>query len=326
VIANQPTFFETIFLAALVHFSRMKADWAVLEVGLGGRLDATSTLVPEVAVITNIALDHTQILGKTLAAIAREKAGIIKDGVPLVSGCPGASAAGRVIARAAGGRHAPLHEVFGPADFLHVSRKAGGYDCLYQGGGQRHEFRVLLRGRHQAVNAAVAVRTAAVLQGRGWPIPPRAMRRGVRAMFIPGRLELLSLRPTTLLDGAHNPDGIRSLAAFLREEGIDGCTLIFGVLADKHYRAMARLLAPLASRVILTRPDCPRALPPEQLLPFFRNADCRVENDLARAWAIAKKMKRTIIICGSLYLAGAMRTVICGGKKYGPQKVERDRR
>jgi folylpolyglutamate synthase/dihydropteroate synthase len=98
------------------------------------------------------------------------------------------------------------------------------------------------------------------------------------------------------------------------------------VLADKHYREMARQLAPLAARVILTRPDGPRALPPERLLPYFQGADCRVENDHSRAWAIAKKMKSTIIICGSLYLAGAMRTVICGGKKYGPQKIKRDRR
>jgi dihydrofolate synthase/folylpolyglutamate synthase len=98
--------------------------------------------------------------------------------------------------------------------------------------------------------------------------------------------------------------------------------LIFGVLADKHYRKMARDLAPLAANVILTAPPSPRALPPQKLLPFFKRRNCRVENDPAQALAIAKKLKRTIIICGSLYLAGALRTVACGGKKYGRQTIE----
>jgi dihydrofolate synthase / folylpolyglutamate synthase len=322
VIANLPTFFETVFLAALVHFQKRRADWAVLEVGLGGRLDATSTVVPEVAVITNIAIDHTHILGKTLAAIAREKAGVCKAGVPLVSGCAHASIAGRVIGRAAREKTAPLHEVFRGPGPLQVEKKGKGYFCRYDSGVRRYDFRVLLLGRHQAVNAAVAVKTVEVLNRLGWRIDDRAITRGIREMFIPARIEPLGGKPAIILDGGHNLDGVRVLVDFLKEEDIRDFTLIFGVLADKHYGTMARLLAPLAANVILTAPPGPRALPPEKLLPFFAAADCRVEIDFSRALAIAKKLKRTIIICGSLYLAGAMRTVICGGKKYGRQKIK----
>jgi dihydrofolate synthase/folylpolyglutamate synthase len=322
VILNQPTFFETVFLAALFHFSKMRADWAVLEVGLGGRLDATSTLIPEVAVITNIAKDHTHILGKTLAAIAREKAGICKENVPLVSGCKRASIAGRVISLAAQAKRAPLHEVFQGRQPLKVEKKGRGYLCQYRSGGRRYNYRVYMQGRHQTVNAAVAVKTITVLKGLGWNIPEPAINRGIKNMFIPGRLELLSRRPSIILDGGHNPDGIRVLLEFLREENIKDCTLIFGVLADKHYPAMARQLAPLAANVILTAPLGARALPPEKLLPFFKNSNCRVEMNFFRALAIAKKFKRIIIICGSLHLAGAMRTVVCGGKKYGRQKIK----
>ncbi len=135
VIANLPTFFETLFLAALYHFVRRGADWAVLEVGLGGRLDATSTVVPEVAVITNISCDHTNILGKTLAAIAGEKAAIAKKNVPLVSGCPPNSVAGRVIRARARAKKAPLIEVFGRPRALRVEKKGAAYALPLPRGG-----------------------------------------------------------------------------------------------------------------------------------------------------------------------------------------------
>ena len=321
VIVNQPTFFETVFLAALFHFSKSQADWAVLEVGLGGRLDATSTVIPEVAVITNIAKDHTQILGTTLAAIAREKAGICKENVPLVSGCPHGSIAGHVIGRVARAKKAPFHEAFAPSCGLRIEKIGRSYLCHYRSGSRQYNYRVYLKGRHQTVNAAVAVKTIDVLKGLGWNIADPAISRGIKNMFIPARIESLGGRPPLILDGGHNPDGIRVLVDFLREENINAFTLIFGVLGDKHYPAMARQLAPLAANVILTAPLCERALAPEKLLPFFKKANCRIEMNFSKALAIAKKFKRIIIVCGSLYLAGAMRTVVCGGKKYGRQKV-----
>jgi dihydrofolate synthase/folylpolyglutamate synthase len=318
-IANLPTFFETIFLAALFHFSSCHVDWAVLEVGLGGRLDATTTICPELSVITNISRDHTDILGKTLAKIAGEKAAIAKKGVPLVSGCPPRTVAARVIRVAANSRGAPLVEVFGPGRELSVQKKGRGYSCSYYVPGHGYRFRVKQKGRHQTLNAAVAVAAVDVLRKRGDKISDAAVARGILAMSIPARIEVFSGQPPVILDGGHNGAGIKVLVDYLQGENIRAFTLLFGVLQDKHYPAMARQLAPLATHVVLTTPPSVRALPPEKLLPFFKQSQCLVENDFSRALALAKKWKRIIIICGSLYLAGAMRTVIMGGKKHGCQ-------
>ena len=326
VIANLPTFFETLFLAALYHFVSRGVDWGVLEVGLGGRLDATSTVVPQVSVITNISCDHTNILGKTLAAIAGEKAAIAKKNVPLVSGCPPNSVPGRIIRARALAKKAPLVEVFDRPRALVVEKKGEAYLCRYRALDREYRFRVLQNGRHQALNAAVAVRAVDVLRRRGLEIGDAAVARGIRAMFIPARIELLGGRPPLILDGGHNSAGIKVLTEYVKEVGIRDFTLVFGVLKDKHYPAMARQLAPLAGQVILTAPLSERALAPEKLLPFFPGRECRIELDYARALAVAKKFKRTIIVCGSLYLAGEMRTVALGGKKYGRQKIQGNRR
>ncbi|HEX7502990.1 MAG TPA: Mur ligase family protein [Acidobacteriota bacterium] len=322
-IANPPTFFETLFLASLFHFAARRVDWAVLEVGLGGRLDATSTVRPEITVITNISLDHTNILGKTLAAIAREKAGIIRRGVPLVSGCPPRSTGARVIRAAARATGAPLTEVFAPGRRLAVEKKRSGYACRYLGGGplggdlQGREYRFLVtqKGRHQTLNAAVAVAAIDVLKARGLEIPDAAVARGIASMFIPARIEAFGGRPPLILDGGHNNAGIKALVDYLREENIRGFTLLFGVLRDKQYPAMARRLAPLAAHVVLSEPVSERALPAEKLLPFFPKNKCLIERDYARALTVAKKFKRTIIVCGSLYLVGGMRTIVLERRK-----------
>lgn len=324
VIDNLPTFFETLFLAAIFHFVGRGADWAVLEVGLGGRLDATSTVIPQISVITNISRDHTHILGKTLAAIAREKAGIAKKNVPLVSGCPPRSVAAGIIRAKARAKKAPLVEVFDTPGGLRVEKKGAAYLCRYRLADREYRFRVLQKGRHQTLNATVAVRAVDVLRRRGWEIGAADVARGIRAMFIPARIEVFSGRPPLILDGGHNSAGIKVLVEYLQGEGISGFTLIFGVLKDKHYPAMARQLASLAAHVILTEPRSERALPAEKLLPFFRGQDCRIEMNYSQALAVAKKLKRTIIVCGSLYLAGEMRTVILGGEKHGRQKIQGD--
>ena len=320
-IANLPTFFETLFLASLYHFARRRADWAVLEVGLGGRLDATSTVVPEVAVVTTVSLDHQNILGKTLTEIAREKAGVARGNVPLVCGCPPRSLAARIIRAAARAKGAPLTEAFAGSRQLAVEKKDGGYSCRYRVPGHEYRFQVTQRGRHQAFNAAMAVAAVDALRERGWDIPDSAVRRGIRAMFIPARIEYLGGKPPLILDGGHNSAGIKALVAYLREENIRGFTLLFGVLQDKQYPAMARQLAPLAARVVLSEPASERALPPERLLPYFPGRKCRIERDCSRALAVAKKFKRTIIGCGSLYLVGGIRTAALGGKEYGRKKI-----
>ena len=202
-----------------------RADWAVLEVGLGGRLDATSTVIPEVAVITNIAMDHTHILGKTLSAIAREKAGVCRKNVPLVSGCPHGSVAARVIAGVARETGAPWREVFPPGGRRCRSKeKAAPISAATAAATGDTISALYLKGRHQTVNAAVAVKTVEVLRELGWSIPDAAIGRGIRDMFIPARIEYLGGRPPLILDGGHNPAGIKVLVDFLREENIRGFT------------------------------------------------------------------------------------------------------
>jgi dihydrofolate synthase/folylpolyglutamate synthase len=325
-IDNLPTFFETLFLAALFHFHRQRADWAVLEVGLGGRLDATSTVRPEVTLITTVSLDHQNVLGRTLAEIAREKAGVARKGVPLVCGCPPRSRPAAVIRAAARKRGAPLIEAFARPRRLAVEGRNGSYSCRYLVPGHEYRFLVTQSGRHQAHNAAMAVAAVDALKRSGWDIPDEAIRAGIRSMFIPGRIENLGGRPPLILDGGHNSAGIKALAEYLDEQGLRGFTLLFGVLKDKRYAAMARQLAPLAGRVVLSEPASERALPPERLLRFFPGKECRIERDHARALAVAKKFRRTIIGCGSLYLVGGIRTAALGGKKYGRQKIQGNRR
>ena len=316
LIRSMPTFFEHLFLAALDHFHRQQADWVVLEVGLGGRLDATSTITPDISVITNISKDHTDILGRTIVEIAREKAGIIKRGVPLICGCFPGSPSNRVIRESALRNHAEFHEVFRSPNRLEVGNLEDGYDCRYQTEGREYRFRVRLNGRHQTLNAAIAVKTIDVLRRDGWTIPDRAIARGIESMFIPARIETFIARPAEksapclILDGGHNREGIRVLTEYLDEKALRGLTLIFGVLKDKPYRKMAGLLKPYVQHVIATQPRSDRALPAEKLVSLFRGKKVLVEKEMPQAIEIAKKLKRDIMITGSLYLAGEMRTLI----------------
>ncbi len=317
VIATRPTFFETVFLAALYHFRRRRVAWAVLEVGLGGRLDATSTIRPEAAVITNISRDHVQILGRTLKSIAAEKAGIIKPGVPVVCGCPVRSRAAQEIRRRARERGAEYHPVLLRPGDLEVDDGSPVTRCRYHDGHRWHDLRIGLQGRHQAGNAAVAVKTAMVLRAAGVPIPAAAVRSAIRRATIPARIESIPGRPPAIVDGGHNAAGARALGEWLERRGIRGATLLFGVLADKEYRAMAACLRPFAARVILTRPGSHRALDPETLRPLFRGLPCRVVSQPTEALALAKSYPSLIIVTGSLYLAGELRPMLARRPRRG---------
>jgi dihydrofolate synthase / folylpolyglutamate synthase len=321
LIDQRPTFFETVFLVALFHFQRRKVEWVALEVGLGGRLDATSTITPAAAVITNISRDHTAILGTTLEAIAGEKAGIIKPGVPVICGCPPHSAAARVIRNRAGSMGAVCHPVVARPTDLVVVDTPRSYDCRYFDGLSWHRFRVRMHGRHQTGNAAIAVKTAMVLRSLGAKIPEAAIRAGIRSSIVPARIETFPGRPPLLIDGSHNPEGAKALAGYLRERGIGGATLLFGVLEDKEYLAMAAQLRPFAGRVILTRPRSHRALDPRALVPLFPGLPCRVIDAPAEALAFAKTESSLIIVCGSLYLAGEVRPLVLRRPRRGRKTI-----
>lgn len=256
------TTFEVMTAMAFQHFADQELDVAVVEVGLGGRLDATNVILPLVSIITSLSLDHTMVLGRTLPEIAREKAGIIKPGVPVVS-APQPPEALAVIERVCQEKGAPLTVV--------------GHEWTWQAGeasleGQAFEVRgpqsavrglwIPLLGRHELVNATVVVAASHLLQEQGLVIPSEAMAAGLRHVHWPGRLEVLNRRPLVVVDGAHNGDSARRLAEALREYfTYQRLFLIFGVLYGHNMNEMLEALVPIADKVIVTYPrHHPRAV------------------------------------------------------------------
>jgi dihydrofolate synthase / folylpolyglutamate synthase len=306
-----PTFFEVATAAAFELFRRRRVDVAVLEVGMGGRLDATTVASPLAGAITNIAFDHQQYLGHTLGEIAFEKAGIAKPGMRLVCG-ERAPEAFEVIAAACAERRATLVPAFdgvelsaateGGLTSMTLRTPAGAYGPLTLG----------LAGRHQAQNAVVAVRLLEALTEAGVPVPPPAVERGLREARWPGRLDWRRLPDgrRALLDAAHNGAGAEALAAYLREAVPHGQPLVFGAMRDKDYAAMLRHLLPYATHVVLTSPPTPRAADPASLEAAALAADPEahvvVEPDPVAAMDAAWAHGPDITVAGSIFLLGAV--------------------
>lgn len=274
---GQATEFEAKTLMAFLHFVRESVDFAVVEVGMGGRFDATNVVNPLVSVITNISLDHTDRLGKTVAEIAFEKAGIIKNGRPLVTAVDDEEA-WQVISRVAAERTAPVYRVCArdaagetqencAASYAAVSLPDGGkrlHVRSLQGVGR--DLRLGLRGRFQHANAATAVLAADVLREQGIAISETAIRRGLRRAYLPGRLEVLRENPTVVIDGAHNPAGAAQLAGALADEfNYQKLILVIGMLSTHPAEGVVGRLAPLASLVIATAPKWPLAESSERI-------------------------------------------------------------
>jgi dihydrofolate synthase / folylpolyglutamate synthase len=290
-IPSGPTYFEILTAMALDCFRRREVDAAVLEVGLGGRLDSTNVCSPRVSIITSISFDHTKQLGETLAAIAAEKGGIIKPGVPVISGVDADEPREviRRIARQNGCRlvelgvdfdfvyHPPGHLERGPSparlDYLELENEkprpvvaesaasattGRGFTCIEIG----------LLGRHQAANAAVALATIAELRQQGWTIPEAAIRRGLAEVVWPARVEVVARRPTVVLDAAHNVASVAALLEVLGESfSASRRLLIFATTLEKDHRGMLQQLLPRFDHIIFTRySNNPRSVPPEELL------------------------------------------------------------
>jgi dihydrofolate synthase/folylpolyglutamate synthase len=316
LIDNIPTFFETLFLLAIHYFYRNKVDFAVFEVGLGGRLDATSTITPRVSVITNISYDHTKTLGKRIRDIAVEKAGIIKKNIPVICGCQRKSISRKIIREISKKRNAPFHDVLVSEKSLQIEEKPQGYRCTFVTELNRYQFEIHLNGKHQVMNAATAIRTIEILKTRGFHISSEAITEGVEKNFVPGRIEIINTFPQIILDGGHNVAGIASLVQFLDQKHIKDLTLIFGVLGDKNYRKMISLLMPYIGRVVITEPLSDRALPAEKLIKFFNQKETRVMKNIRDALETAKTWAGNILVTGSLYLVGEMRNIIFGGASH----------
>lgn len=311
------TFFEVMTVSAFLYFLRAKVDIAVFEVGLGGRLDATNVIVnPEVCVITPISYEHTQILGKTLDLIAREKAGIIKDGVPVVSARQRKNAED-AIREIASSKNAPI--VFQGKDFDYIDQGAiysGQLMDYDQKASQIKHMIVPLLGNHQLQNASLACKAALVLRSRGFDISDEAIRAGIANTFWPGRMEFIMESPLIVIDGAHNGASAEALAhALLKHCACQKFTFVIGMLRDKDTRRFIRSIGPISSMVYTTTPDSPRCLDPNILAQRFRNAYFEAKVVENPTDALLEAIENTpsngcVVVTGSLYLVAQMRTAL----------------
>jgi dihydrofolate synthase/folylpolyglutamate synthase len=319
------TFFEITTAMGLLHFARKHAGAVVLEVGLGGRLDSTNVVRPVVSVITSISFDHTRLLGNTLAAIAGEKAGIIKRGRPAVSGVRDGEAC-EAIERVARRRHATLYTLGREFDYEYLAPEA---PLVRPEAGRvrartwRSDWGTLelpLFGAHQAHNAAVALATLDVLAGSGLGVDRAAVIRGFAGLQFPARVEVLGEAPWLIIDGAHNVASALALAETLRTSfPPTRRTLVFGTTRDKDLRGQLRALLPLFDTVIATRyVENPRAVAPEDIaaaIDVEGGPTAVIAADPAEALALARRLTSTrelICITGSLFLAAEMRALVLG--------------
>ncbi len=335
---RQITYFEFTTALALLWFARRQVDLVLLEVGLGGRLDATNVVTPLVGVITNVAMDHEAYLGDTLAEIAAEKAGIVKPGVSLVS----AVAAGtglEVVSRTCRERGAPLF-LYGK-DF-HITPDAE-YTWTFHGIDPKLQLPGLqgsLLGAYQLENSAVALAVVELLGRQGFPVAAPDIKRGLAEVRWPGRLERFCLGepglgyissegsdaagPVTgyrryLLDGAHNPAGVESLARYLEEKrDYRHLVMIWASMSDKDYAAGLARIAPLCRQLIFTRPEAERSATQaslcSSLAPELRDRACPADN-IGEALRLARGMtdgRDLIGVAGSLYLVGSVRQLLLG--------------
>ena len=341
-----PTYFEATTAMALVHFVERQVDVAILEVGLGGRLDATNVCLPMVSVITSISYDHTQQLGNTLALIAREKAGIIKPGVPVVSGVvePEAQRVIAEIAREHGSRLIQASEDF---RYAYQSPRFD-FETRLTG----HELRLddislAMRGSHQAANAAVALATVSELRHQGWFVSTDAMRGGLGSAVLAGRVEYFEPQiadretrgqPAVVIDAAHNQASARALVSALAElPGHGRRTLVLSVSSDKDVAAILRELVPFFNRVVATQyQENPRAVAAEELAGLARAAVaagvqastevivCATPGE-AWNWVCGNaESGELVVVAGSFFLAAEMRRIVLEGRiDNAPSKLGR---
>ncbi len=304
------SFFEILTALAFTYFKEKNVDIAVLETGLGGRLDATNLVNPVLTVITEIGKDHTKTLGRTLKSITKEKAGILKPEVLCVAG---------ITKKRVKKLLSPLCDENGiPVVFskesvrisnIRLSKHGSMFDLKSKSFHLSNLF-LRLAGRHQILNCSTAIQAVEELKKKGWKISENGIRAGLKNVEWRGRLELLCEDPTIVVDSAHNPMGIDTLVDALNTiYKYRSLILIFGVLKDKDYRKMFQKIAPLANRIILTKPLSDRALEPEAILslPQSKNKEIEIIPIIRKALFHAIKIatKNDIVVAaGSIYFAG----------------------
>ena len=308
-----PTYFETMTATAFLAFQQNKIDIGVVEVGLGGRFDATNVLQQSISVITSIDLDHEEFLGKSLPEIAFEKAGIFKQGVPVVAGATSREAL-EVLKSAAEEKQCALFSS-GPSHVIGLSLENGYPNFAFSPWNVM--VRVNLRGSHQASNAVTALLTCDQLRKLGYPLRNETICNALDTVRWPGRLDLISQDPLTILDCAHNPMGVRSLTGFLEEMRWDKVVALFTVMRDKKIVPMLKAISSKIETVFLTRvPPYTRCATREVLMTAAQDAGVRFEFEedpllaLTRARDAASQAHLPLVIFGSIYLVGEILNAI----------------
>lgn len=310
-----PTFFEQLTALALLAFRNAGIELAILETGLGGRLDSTTAANARIVAITQIAMDHEEYLGDTLESIASEKSAIIRPGVNAVIAKQQPEAMTVLMRRSEETGVIPiLNDVQRVID---TTTSDGKFCVTFETSGNRYEKVWLgLRGRHQIDNAAVAIRLAEMLRMQGFNIPPSVVVTGVQTAQHPGRLEILPHKPAFLLDGAHNPAGCQSLRDYLDEFASRPLTLVFGAMRDKQLGQLGETLFPIADVLILTQIDNARSASIETLRVIATRCargtiiESQSSGEALRIATESTPPEGLICIAGSLYLIGEMRPPI----------------
>lgn len=305
----KPTAFELGTAIAFSWFAEQKTDVAVIEVGLGGRLDSTNVIQPEACLIAPIGMDHTKILGDTLPQIAMEKAGIIKKDTPVAVAPQQTEAVRRVFYEAAAAVHAPILDVAEDPPHIHEINAFGARFSF-----RKHEAQIQLAGRHQIDNACLSIAGIDFLRRRGFDLPEGKCMAALKEAVWPGRLEWIG--NDVLIDGAHNPHGAQALANFAKEYLSQRRIItVVGMMKDKDVESCVRLYADISEKVIATQAAYPRAMPHEELRDLFlrHGVDAVSTENVASAVQKAREFvgeNGVILICGSLYVAGEARMLL----------------
>lgn len=305
---KQLTFFEFTTGLAFRHFSDMGVDYVVTEVGMGGRMDATNIINPDVAAITRIGLEHTDYLGKTVLDIAYEKAGIIKDGCPVIT-CERDPEVLDLFRKTCGEHASDLVRVGEGFDVSNVDQSLSGTRFDYRGRRTLSSLRTRLLGGYQAENAGAAVAIVERLAERGVDVAEDEIRGGLWSAKWPGRLDVVSRRPLLIFDGSHNPDGVRVTVGILEGLGMTPLTFVLGCMNDKDAREIVRALSPHSAMIVATQVANKRALSADALAELLRSeyrGPTRVVPGSAEAieGALADHKGRGVCVIGSLYLVG----------------------
>jgi dihydrofolate synthase/folylpolyglutamate synthase len=310
-LLSPPTYFEFFTCMAFLYFWEQKADIAVLEVGMGGRFDATNVVEPCVSVITTISGEHQRFLGESLSQIAFEKAGIVKSGVPVVCGVEETEAY-ETIQRRAEELKAPFFGVFGRKGCFSIQKTEKEHSFVYRSDGEKYIFSPSLKGEHQGRNAAVAIAAGEQLSARWRELKKNKIIEGIEKTKWEGRLEVVSRDPFIIFDGAHNVEGALGLKKYIQDFLPSPLILVFAVMRDKEIEKIADILFPLAEEVILTQFPYFKAASPvdiETKTPEYRDRIIKEPDPFS---ALERAIRRAgsdgcVVVAGSLFLVGAIK-------------------